>query len=95
MTKFIATLGLGAALAFAAPETAQAQQAGLVNVEIGDVTILRNVSVNLAAQVVANICGVAVGPVALLAANVVQTQRTETVCSPRQGDIEIAPVTQR
>ena len=41
-------------------------QDGLVNVAIGDVTILEDVNVGVAAQVAANVCGVKVGPVAVL-----------------------------
>jgi len=96
MTKWIATLGLGAALAFGGPQLSQAQQqSGLVNVNVGDVTILRNVNVGVAAQVAANVCGVAVGPVAALTANVLQTQSTRTVCSTPTGPVTISPVTQR
>jgi len=44
-----------------------ARQNGLVNVALGDVTLLQNVNVGVAAQAVANICGVSVGPIAALA----------------------------
>ena len=54
-------------------------QSGLVNVAIGDVTILENVSVGVAANVAAAICGVQVGPVAVLA-NQAAAGQTVTVC---------------
>ena len=75
MTKWIAGLGLGAALAFAAPTTAEAQgngpvvAGGLINVQIvdlidGDVLSNNNLSVTAALSVAANICGVAVNVLA-------------------------------
>ena len=66
--RFAAALALGATLALpAAGAGAQTQtQDGLVNVAVGDVTILRDVNVAVAAEIAANICGVDVGPVAVL-----------------------------
>ena len=86
MTKFISSLALGAALAFGAPDAAQAQtkQDGLVNVVVGDVTILRNVDVGVAANVIAQICGVSVDAVVGVIAAVDQTSRTASFC--RTGD---------
>jgi len=50
------------------PVAAQtAVQDGLVNVAVGDVTILEDVNIGVAAQVIAQVCGVKVGPVAVLA----------------------------
>lgn len=76
---------LGAATA---PASAQ-QQDGLVNVAIGDVTILEDVNIGVAAQVAANVCGVRVGPVAVLATQVDRSGATETVCEIEQGDVTI------
>ena len=86
-----ATLFVGTALAVAVatPASAQVEQDGLVNVNIGDVTILDDVNVALAAKVAANICGVQVGPVVLLAQDVDATSTQRTVCEARQGDITI------
>ena len=64
----------------AGPASAQ-QQDGLVNVAVGDVTILQDVNVGVAAQVAANVCGVKVGPVALLATQVDRSGATHTVCT--------------
>ena len=65
----------------AAPASAQvAVQDGLVNVAIGDVTILEDVNIGVAANVAANICGVKVGPVAVLGTAVDRSGDTETVC---------------
>lgn len=63
---------------------------GLVNVQIGNVTILRNVDVDLAAQVVANVCGVDVGPVAVLGTAVDASGDSEVVCTARPGDVTIS-----
>ena len=65
------------------------QQDGLVNVAIGDVTILEDVNVGVAAQVAANICGVKVGPVAILATQVDVSGGMRTVCTTNQGPITI------
>jgi hypothetical protein len=93
MRKALATLALGVGLAFGAADSAEAQQqSGLVNVNVGDVTILENVAVGVAAQVAANICGVSVGPVAVLATQVVRQGGQRTVCRIEQGGQEV-PVT--
>jgi hypothetical protein len=60
---------------------AMAQQNGLVNVEIGDVTILEDVRVGVAAGIAANVCGVKVGPVAILATQVDASGGSEVVCT--------------
>ena len=86
-----ASLLAGAALLTAVP-AASAQttrQDGLVNVNVGDVTILEDVNIALAAQVAANICGVNVGPVAVLGEAVDRSGRTRTVCEAPQGPVTI------
>ena len=86
-----ASLLASAALLTAVP-AASAQttrQDGLVNVNVGDVTILRNVDIGVAAQVAANICGVEVGPVAVLGEAVDRSGRTRTVCEAPQGPVTI------
>jgi len=76
--------------ALAGPAVAQpTQQDGLVNVAIGDVTVLQDVNIGVAAQVVANICGVQVKNVAVLALIVDRSGVTDTVCTTDQGDIDI------
>jgi hypothetical protein len=62
---------------------------GLVNVAIGDVTILEDVNIGLAATVAANVCGVRVSNVAILAEQVDDSGATETVCRIRRGPITI------
>lgn len=73
--------------AMATPAPAQAQQDGLVNVAVGDVTILEDVNVGVAAQVAAQVCGVKVGPVAVLGQAVDRSGATRTVCQSDQGAV--------
>jgi hypothetical protein len=82
----VASVALTAGVAV--PASAQTQD-GLVNVAIGDVTILEDVNVGVAAQVAANICGVKVGPVAVLGQAVDQSGTTRTVCTTDQGPITL------
>lgn len=88
--KTVATVFAGAVLmaGSAAPANAQDQD-GLVNVAIGDVEILNDVNVGVAAQVAANICGVKVGPVAVLGTAVDASGGQRTVCTNDQGPITI------
>ena len=96
MRKIFLAFGLGAVMAVATPDTAEAQvtvQDGLVNVVVGDVTIAEDVNVAVAASVVAQVCGVKVGPlgVAVLGrADVVdRTSRSMVVCRAEEGDVVI------
>lgn len=66
---------------------AQNNQDGLVNVAVYDVTIqdvvdvtVTDVNVGVAAQVAAQVCGVNVGPVAVLATQVDRSGEMRTVC---------------
>jgi hypothetical protein len=52
-----------------------------VNVSIGDVNVLNNVNVGIAANVAPAVCGVNVGPVAILAVNTAATGTQNTVCT--------------
>ncbi len=89
--RTVVSLFAGAALALgvAAPAFAQPNQDGLVNVAVGDVTILQDVNVGVAAQVAAQICGVKVGPVAVLGGAVDRSGATSTVCTTDQGPIRL------
>jgi hypothetical protein len=100
MTKWIAGLGLGAALAFAAPTTAEAQnnsrQVGLVNVSVGDVVVAPNVAIAVAANIAAQICGTQIAlPVNIIGIIVAQVARNEqyTVCTIRDQTAEV-PINQ-
>ncbi|MEV3901447.1 hypothetical protein AB0K11_03915 [Mycobacterium sp. NPDC050551] len=76
------TVGMGSA-------TAQPLnvQDGLVNVGVGDVTILENVNVGVAAQVLAAICGTDV--TAAVLGEVDQTGDTQTFCPLPGGDVTV------
>jgi hypothetical protein len=88
--RLVASVLATGALSFAVAAPAGAQvQDGLVNVAIGDVTILEDVNVGVAAQVAANICGVKVGPVAVLGRAVDRSGASETVCTTDQGPIRL------
>jgi hypothetical protein len=87
--KSVVTLFAGAAIVtgIASPASAAPNQFqdGLVNVAIGDVTILEDVNIGVAAVVAANVCGVNVGPVAVLGQAVDRSGATRTVCTNDQG----------
>ncbi|MBM7805141.1 hypothetical protein JOD57_000978 [Geodermatophilus bullaregiensis] len=91
LTRCAFCLAASAALVTGVAGTAGAQpvQDGLVNVAVGDVTILEDVNVALAAQVAANICGVKVGPVAVLGRAVDRSGETSTVCTTDQGPVDL------
>lgn len=87
VTGLMSLAMLGAATA---PAFAQVNQDGLVNVNVGDVTILEDVNVGVAAQVAANVCGVKVGPVAVLGRAVDRSGDTSTVCTTDQGPVTLS-----
>ena len=60
-----------------------------MNVAIGDIEILNDARVAVAAQVAAQVCGLEVGPVAVLARAVDRSGDTETVCETDQGPVTI------
>jgi hypothetical protein len=85
-----AALVAAGTLAIGVPAAAQiAIQDGLVNVAVGDVNIARNVDIGVAAQVAASVCGVKVGPVAVLGTAVDRSGATRTVCTTNQGPVTI------
>ncbi len=77
-TAFAAAMVLGGT----SPALAQ-QQDGLVNVivEGNEVLSRNNVAIGVAAQIAAEVCGVKVGPVAVLAAQVDRSGGQEVVCA--------------
>jgi hypothetical protein len=94
MTKWIAALGISAALAVAAPDSADAQgpviTGGLVNVTLVDVlnnnniAVLNNVGIGVAANVAAQICGTQVAlPANIIGVLVAQVAATgqATACT--------------
>ncbi len=88
--KAVVPVFAGAAVVAAAtPAAAQPNQDGLINVAVGDVTILEDVNIGVAAQVAANLCGLKVGPVAVLGSAVDRSGETETVCTTDQGPVTL------
>ena len=91
--KTVATLFAGAVLVAggAAPANAAPQdQDGLVNVAVGDISILNDARIGIVAQVAAQICGVKVGPVAVLGRAVDRSGATSTVCDSAMGPVTIS-----
>ena len=83
-TKRFSVAMLSAAFLFAGtlvPSASAQNQDGLVNVMIGDVNILNDANIGVAANVAANVCGVNVGPVAVLATQVDRSGGQRTVCT--------------
>jgi hypothetical protein len=62
-------------------------QDGLVNVGVGDVTILEDVNVGVGATVAAAICGINVSDVNVLAEQVDADDGQQTVCNVPGGDV--------
>jgi hypothetical protein len=71
------------------PAAAQnnAQQTGLVNVSLGDVDILNNVNLAVAANVAATVCGVDI-PVAVLARQII-AGGGDTICETDAGPLNV------
>ena len=73
----------------AGPASAANQaQNGLVNVAVGDIT-LQDINIGVAANVAATVCGVNVGPVAVLATRVDATGVQRTVCNTAAGPVTL------
>lgn len=90
--RFFATLFAVSLMAvgFTGPASGQvAVQDGLVNVAIGDVEILNDARIGVAAVVAANVCGVKVGPVAVLGRAVDRSGDAATVCELPTGPVTI------
>jgi hypothetical protein len=83
--SIVVAVGIGAPVASAQV----AVQDGLVNVAIGDVEVLNNANIGVAAQVAAAVCGVKVGPVAVLGTAVDRSGNSRTVCELPTGPVTI------
>ena len=83
--KMFAAVTASALLAGSAAGPAAAAQTttqdGLVNVNVGNVNVARDVDVGVAANVAAQVCGVNVGPVQVLASQVDATGTAAAVCT--------------
>ncbi len=92
IASMTAVLAMAGGVATAAPAGAATNnnQDGLVNVAVGDVSVLNDARIGVAAQVVAQVCGVKVGPVALLGTAVDRTGTTRTVCTTDDGPVTVS-----
>jgi hypothetical protein len=91
--KALVATAVTSTMVFGAAPMAAAQQQGLVNVQIGDITI-QDINVGVAAQIVANACDlIDVGAlnVAVLAEirNVSRTGEDHTFCTADAGDVTV------
>jgi hypothetical protein len=89
----VASVALGTAVVFTPASMVAAQTTvgdGLVNVAVGDVNVLNDANIGVAAQVAAQICGVKVGPVALLATTVDRSGADRVVCRSNQQPVTIS-----
>jgi hypothetical protein len=90
MRKLLASMGAAVMLSvpvLAGPSAAlAATQDGLVNVNVNDVEIAKDVNVGVVAQVVASVCANVNADVAALASQVDQTDRPVTIDCPATGD---------
>jgi hypothetical protein len=80
-----------AACALAVPAFAanNSEQNGLVNVSVGDVSVLNNARIGVAAEVVAAVCGVKVGPIAVLATQVDASGTQQLACTAAGAPVTI------
>jgi hypothetical protein len=67
---------------------------GLVNVQVGNVTILEDVNIGVAALIVATICDLQVGPINVLARSVDRGERGPFSCNAVTTDAPVITVTQ-
>jgi hypothetical protein len=89
--KSIVTVFAGASMLTVAAGPASAanqNQDGLVNVAVGDITV-QDINIGVAAQVAATVCGLKVGPVAVLARTVDRSGATTTVCTANNQPVRI------
>jgi hypothetical protein len=89
--SMVALLLAGAlSLGLVGPAVAQVNVGdGLVNVQIGNVSILNNLNIGVAAEIVAQICDISVSNVAVLAEQVDKSGKSRTVCTSNGQDIII------
>jgi hypothetical protein len=91
MRKLLAPLFASVVLFGGLAGTVSAQpvdQDGLVNVYVNDVLSHNDVNIGVAAQIAANICGVKVGPIAVIGAAVDRSGATRTACTTGDQVVE-------
>jgi hypothetical protein len=88
--RFIGTTLIASTLALGAPvpAVAQVEQDGLVNVNVGDVTVQDAIDITAAVALAVQLCDIDVGPLALAvlgqAIAVDRSGRTRTICTIEQ-----------
>jgi hypothetical protein len=89
--SIVALLVAGAlSLGLTGPATAQTTVGdGLVAVGIGDINVLNDANIGVAAEVAAQVCGIKVSQVAVLAEQVDRSGGERTVCQTEQGPVTI------
>ena len=91
----LVAMGMSFALAVPASATTSGGRDGLVNVNVGDVNVARDVNVGAVVPIVANLCGINLAVpanVAVLSAaaqNVDATGKSYTVCKAGSGAVKI------
>jgi hypothetical protein len=80
LKRLVAVPLLAGAIGVGATACQPTVQDGLVNVAIGDVTILQDVNVNVAANVVAQICGISVPAAVAVIGAIDQDSQPVTFC---------------
>jgi hypothetical protein len=100
VTTLVATLLLALSAFAGSASSAQNVQDGLVNVAVYDITVIdgdvivtlnrviSDVNVGVAAQIAANVCGVKVGPLAILGQAVDRSGATRTACETGSQIVE-------
>jgi hypothetical protein len=95
-TKAAASAVLGGAVLFTAGGGVAAAdttpQTGLVNVTIGNVNVAAQVTVDAAAAIVANACGINLPNVNALVYQASQTGAPVTICEQRTGSVTVTKV---
>jgi hypothetical protein len=90
--RLVAAAFMGATVLLTPVSAASAQTTvgdGLINVAVGDITVQDAIDVGVAASVAAQLCGLEVGPVAVLGSAVDRGGPTETVCTSTQGPVRL------
>jgi hypothetical protein len=92
LPRSVATLLIAGGLSLGLAGSAAAQTTvgdSLVSVAIGDIEVLNNANIGVAAEVAAQVCGVKVSQIAVLAEQVDRSGGTRTVCDSDQGPVVI------
>jgi len=87
IAALVAAISVAGVSVVSATAANNSNQTGLVNVSLGDVNLLNNVNLAVAANVAATVCGVNV-PVSLLASQVI-AGNLSTICDTSAGPLNV------